>query len=65
MHGSILASTYARLWHHSRWKARKRGPKEGDDPKPKSGEFRRFSRPGDACTVILWMKSEAKEQKAA
>lgn len=44
-------------WLHSRWIARKRGPKEGEEPEPKSGEFRLFSRPGDACTVILWMKS--------
>ncbi len=42
---------------HSRWIARKRGPKEGEEPDPKSGELRLFSRPGDACTVILWMKS--------
>lgn len=46
---------------HSRWIARKRGPKEGEEPDPKSGEFRLFSRPGEACTVILWMKSATRK----
>lgn len=47
---------------HSRWIARKRGPNDGEEPEPKSGEVRLFSRPGDACTVILWMKSEKKKR---
>lgn len=47
----------------SRWIARKRGPKEGEEPEPKSGEFLLFSRPGDACTVILWMKSATKIER--
>lgn len=46
---------------HSRWIALNRGPKEGEEPEPKSGEFLLFSRPGDACTVILWMKSASEE----
>lgn len=43
---------------HSHWMARKRGPMEGE---PKSGEFRLFSNPGEACTVILWIKSKGEK----
>lgn len=40
--------------------ARNRGPMEGE---PKSGEFRLFSNPGEACTVILWIKSKGGKKK--